>query len=245
MINPIVQQIYDTDHIVNGDGETVLLEYEVSLEDGKFLQSLIHERSWISQTLEIGCAYGMSSLFICGAIEDRPNPRHVIIDPNQSTEFYSTGVAHLQRMGYDFYELFEEKSEFVLPRMVEQEQKFDLIFIDGWHTLDQVMVDVFYATSLLRPNGILVLHDCWMPSVSRIVSYLRHYPCYREIGAVSMAVASTARTISNSFVQILPAYLGKRLLPSSLYYRMYNNQTVVAFEKVETDARSWDWYREF
>ncbi len=38
--------------------------------------------------------------------------------------------------------------------------KFDLIFIDGLHTAEQVKKDFENALKVLSPNGFIVLHDC-------------------------------------------------------------------------------------
>ena len=37
---------------------------------------------------------------------------------------------------------------------------FDLIFIDGLHTADQVKKDFENALNVLSPNGFIVIHDC-------------------------------------------------------------------------------------
>ena len=39
-------------------------------------------------------------------------------------------------------------------------RKFDLIFIDGLHTAEQVKKDFENALKALSPNGFIVLHDC-------------------------------------------------------------------------------------
>lgn len=39
-------------------------------------------------------------------------------------------------------------------------RKFDLIFIDGLHTAEQVKKDFENALKVLSPNGFIVLHDC-------------------------------------------------------------------------------------
>lgn len=39
-------------------------------------------------------------------------------------------------------------------------QPFDLIFIDGLHTAEQVKKDFENALKILSPNGFIVLHDC-------------------------------------------------------------------------------------
>jgi len=42
----------------------------------------------------------------------------------------------------------------------DQSDRFDLIFIDGLHTAEQVRKDFENALKVLSPNGFIVLHDC-------------------------------------------------------------------------------------
>ncbi len=39
--------------------------------------------------------------------------------------------------------------------------RFDLIFIDGSHWIEQVERDVFNALDILAPNGTIAMHDTW------------------------------------------------------------------------------------
>ncbi len=41
--------------------------------------------------------------------------------------------------------------------------KFDLIFIDGVHTEEQVLKDINYAQQKLSKHGVIILHDCMPP----------------------------------------------------------------------------------
>src|SRR4030095_244805 len=42
-------------------------------------------------------------------------------------------------------------------------EKFDLIFIDGFHTEEQVLKDLKNSFRCLAENGITVIHDCMPP----------------------------------------------------------------------------------
>ena len=44
---------------------------------------------------------------------------------------------------------------------------FDLIFIDGLHQYDQVKKDVYNALKFLNKNGVILLHDCMPTSFIR------------------------------------------------------------------------------
>lgn len=39
-------------------------------------------------------------------------------------------------------------------------ERFDLVFIDGLHTAEQVAADVEHALDVLNRGGLIVLHDC-------------------------------------------------------------------------------------
>lgn len=41
---------------------------------------------------------------------------------------------------------------------------FDLVFVDGLHREEQVLRDVLAAWSILRPGGVVVVHDCSPPT---------------------------------------------------------------------------------
>jgi SAM-dependent methyltransferase len=57
----------------------------------------------------------------------------------------------------DFFQLlFETEKQYDLEGI----NTFDLIFIDGLHTAEQVKKDFENALQVLSPNGFIVLHDC-------------------------------------------------------------------------------------
>ena len=45
-----------------------------------------------------------------------------------------------------------------IPKFLTK-KPFDFIFIDGWHTFDYTLVDMFYADRLLRIGGYLLIDD--------------------------------------------------------------------------------------
>jgi SAM-dependent methyltransferase len=63
-----------------------------------------------------------------------------------SDEFFNIGPATLG--------LFDDKGIYLGFEM------FDLIFIDGLHTAEQVKKDFENALKILSPNGFIILHDC-------------------------------------------------------------------------------------
>jgi predicted O-methyltransferase YrrM len=153
----------------------------ISPAEGQCLQRVFSAPD-VCKTLEIGCAYGLSSMFICDSVGKKNVPcRHTIIDPYQSSVFSGCGIRNLQEAGLRGFELLEEPSEIALPRLLASGARFDAALIDGYHTFDQTMVDLYYINRLLRVGGYLALDDCNLPAVNRAVRYLLTYPCYRFV----------------------------------------------------------------
>ena len=50
-------------------------------------------------------------------------------------------------------------------------QKYDVIFVDGLHTAEQVYLDVKNSINHLNENGFIVMHDCNPPTQYHIRSY--------------------------------------------------------------------------
>ena len=49
----------------------------------------------------------------------------------------------------------------------ENKKKFDIVFIDGLHTYDQVKKDILNSINCLKENGIILVHDCMPDSLSK------------------------------------------------------------------------------
>lgn len=47
----------------------------------------------------------------------------------------------------------------ILPKLVQEGRKFDLVFIDGDHSSEGISNDYFYAMQLIRPGGMIAFHD--------------------------------------------------------------------------------------
>ena len=229
----------------------------ISLTEGQFIHSIVKNHD-ISSTIEIGCAHGISSVFICDALRNRPSPHHVIIDPNQSIEFGSAGLRHLAEANIDFYELIEKPSEIALPQLLEEGCEFDFAFVDGYHTFDHALVDFFYLNRLLRVGGYLVLDDNNMAAINKVIRYIRTYPAYQLIGTAGRrgfqrralnAAKLALATLVYPITKIAGKSLSHEIFDSSLIRPQsildLDYSTMVAFQKVAADHRYCDWYDYF
>jgi predicted O-methyltransferase YrrM len=55
--------------------------------------------------------------------------------------------------------LIQEDSVKALYRLLEEQEKFDFIYVDGSHLLLDVLMDVTLSWTLLKKNGILAIDD--------------------------------------------------------------------------------------
>ncbi|MFQ5963460.1 MAG: class I SAM-dependent methyltransferase [Candidatus Scalinduaceae bacterium] len=242
----IIQKIYETGTVIGQSGEVHKLHSEIDRHEGEFLFDIINNDSQILKTLEVGCGYGLSSLFICLATRERAGASHTIIDPFQKTLFDGAGIRNLEEAGIDYFHLIEVKSEFALPRLLEEKEgEFDFIFIDGFHTFDHTLLDCFYGTRLLRVGGYLAIDDVSFPSIKRVVDFLKNYPCYEKYGSVNYnASKSWKKIIARILASPTPRRTWVKVLKPSLYRRIFEDRVtrMIALKKIEEDIRNWDWH---
>lgn len=247
--NKVIDEIYRTRVVHDESGNQYELAAEVDDAEGDYLYRLISSDESITKTVEVGCAYGLSSLHICEALRNRPNASHTIIDPKQMDIWHGIGLAHLKRAEIDFFEFIPEPSELALPDLLrKQPASFDFAFIDGWHTFDQTMLDMYYANRLVRVGGYVVVDDCQWQSVSAAVSYFGNYPAFERVKEPAIVAHSGKQRIAKTITTAFQPGLARAILPAGVYSRYYRRMsfpTMVAFKKVAEDTRNWEWFAGF
>jgi predicted O-methyltransferase YrrM len=240
----LIEEIRRKRTVTSADGEKYPIRlHGIDAAEGRFLSEFIARRPGIIRTLEVGCAYGFSSLHITSALAGRKGAHHVIVDPFQSSDWHRIGVTNLDRAGIDFYNLREEPSELALAQLVKEGEEFDLVFIDGWHTFDQTLVDMYFANRLIKPGGYIIVDDAVWPSVSKAVSNFANYPCFKVVGGSSVFAVRLAHLVAKVFKPFAEV-----IFPHWLYdyvYRLMKYPTMVAIQKVAEDQRSFRWFRSF
>jgi predicted O-methyltransferase YrrM len=241
-----ILEIFEAGTVTGKSGKQHRLHSSIDREECAFLYETIREDPSIRKTLEVGCAFGVSTLCICSATRDRENPFHLIIDPFENTTWDGVGVLNLQKAGIDTFDLIETESEFALPHLLKSEMgQIDLILIDGYHTFDHAMVDTFYATKLLRTGGYLVLDDVSYRSVRRVVDFLMKFPCYELHGSVRRELDKTMTENAARFLlSPIPRRIWSALLSRRNYRRVFEDHVVkmVALKKTSEDERDWRWH---
>lgn len=247
--NSIIDEIYETKVVRDASGNEYMLSSGVDPAEGDYLYQLISSDDSITKTLEVGCAFGLSSLHICEALRNRPGAFHMIIDPKQMDVWHGVGVAHLEQAGIGFFRIISEPSELALPALLRSEpESFDFIFIDGWHTFDHTMLDMFYANRLVRVGGYIVIDDCSWESVAAAVSYYMNYPSYARLREPTILTRTWKTRAARTCRTLLPRRLAHTILPAGIHSRVYRRMcypSMVAFKKVAEDTRNWTWFKDF
>jgi predicted O-methyltransferase YrrM len=243
----LIQQIFEERAVTDADGNRFPLHSEMDSSEGQALYDLIASDSSIRRTLEVGCAYGLSSLHICAALSGREGAKHTALDPFQFTDWHGIGAANLRRAGFDFAEVVPQFSEVALPaKLANEEGKFDLILIDGWHTHDQTTLDLYYANRLLRVGGYVVIDDANAPAVAKAVRAVECFPAYRAIHRED--TSTVMRKLKSVIRRALPVGAAQWLLPAAVFDRYYLRTlypSMAVLQKIAEDKRDFWWARTF
>jgi predicted O-methyltransferase YrrM len=159
----------------SGELQTLAPATRISVDEGLCLYRLCRERK-ANATLEIGCAYGFSTLFILAALARNAAGRHTAIDPWENKDFgyLGIGATKVKEVGMEAsFCLLEEPSALGIPHLINQGLRFDVIFIDGNHRFEYVLVDFALSALVCAQGGLIVFDDMWMPSVRKVVSFVR------------------------------------------------------------------------
>ena len=178
-VNNLLRQMFETRIVYSGAGAEREFRAGINQWQVALLTRMCRERN-VRAAVEIGLAYGTSALAILDGMGNQG--RHVAIDPHQSTDWENIGLLNAQRAGYgDQLEVIELPDDRALPLVLERGDRFDLAFVDGWHTFDSTFIEAYYLDQPLNVGGLMVFHDYAMPGVNRAIAALMAHRPYRVV----------------------------------------------------------------
>lgn len=196
-------------------------------------------------SVEIGCASGMSTLFICRGMQRHGEigARSIhVIDPKQTTHWKNIGRRAIRRAGLAEAVCFhEEPAHLVLPRLLQYGMRTQMVFLDGWHMLDYVLVEAFYCDMMLDVGGIMAIHDLWMPGVQHFAAYWRANRSYEPVnvrGDQLVAAPPHHDAWYNPAYVPVSEYAEQHILP-------HLDRNILLLRKTDRDRRRWDDYTDF
>lgn len=170
-----LRSMYSGEPQTGGDGARYALDAKtrISVKEGICLYRLCRERK-VAATLEIGFAYGFSTLYFLAALAANSAARHVAVDPNENGSWHGIGARKVQEVGMrNAFRLVAEPSIVAIPQLMREGSYFDVVFVDGNHRFDDVLVDFTLAALVCKQGGLVILDDMYMPSIRKVVSFVR------------------------------------------------------------------------
>jgi predicted O-methyltransferase YrrM len=122
--------------------------------------------------LEIGCYEGRSSTWISDNLLTHPDSSMWCIDTFEGSIEHE-GQENLHKLLNTFYSNIAQSKNFrkmrvvvndskqVMPLMIKNGMKFDLIYVDGSHETHDVIQDGVNAFNLLADGGAIIFDDYW------------------------------------------------------------------------------------
>jgi predicted O-methyltransferase YrrM len=169
----LLDSMYRNEPQLGSDGQLHAIDLitRISPEEGALLVQLYTVLN-PQQTVEIGLGYGFSTLFFMMAMQQCDTGHHIAIDPFQDA-FHGIGATRIALLQMeDRFTLIEKESAVALPLLAASGLKAQLIFVDGQHRFDNVLVDFFLADAICARDGIIVFDDMWMPSIQKVARFI-------------------------------------------------------------------------
>jgi len=180
-MNPVLANILATNQVMRPDGAPAPLHSHIPAFECGIMQQWLQDHG-CSRLIEIGLAYGISSLFLCDALANRHEIIYHIIDPYQARDWASVGLHNLAAAGYaERVQFHAEPAEICLPRLWQMGFRCDFALIDGDHTVEKVMTDFFWINRLLVVGGIVIFDDIQLPAILQMVAQVQANPAYRPL----------------------------------------------------------------
>jgi len=131
----------------------------VKIRQGSQINQIMRSRG-AHKSMEIGFAYGFSTVWMLDALNGQDQALHVAIDPFEKTQLGGIGLYQTARLPYSVkFEWIEDYSIHALSGLIKQKAKFDFIFIDGNHRVDDALMDFYLSDQLLAPWVIIAFDD--------------------------------------------------------------------------------------
>jgi predicted O-methyltransferase YrrM len=201
--NPVLREIIESNQVTHPDGRVFKLSSGISTEEANALYGLVREQK-PDVCIEIGMAYGISTLTILTGLEHNGVGSLISIDPYEGWESgMAVALANVERAGYSGrHRHIRLPSYLALPKLIEGKTHAQLCYIDGMHTFDHAFLDFFYSDKLLEVGGVVGFDDAGWRSVWRVIRFLLTHRHYQEID-VGLQRTYRGRNVAAAFVKWL------------------------------------------
>lgn len=249
-MNDLIRQIYKTRLVEDLDGQTYeAFPASISHDDGAAIYKVITDFN-ARRTLETGMAFGVSSLFILQALKDNGGQLHVSIDPYQQTWWHNVGLANVERAGFaSCHRFFNTHSGYAMTELIKNDERFDALFIDGNHRFEYSLFDVILGDRLLNKGGCMILHDTWMPSIQKVISFIlrnrdESYQLAPEYGVGQVSRWRAAKRLAQNLRKNPYDLFSARFFAKNTFFNYCVFRKIRDIPQEDID-RAWDIYYSF
>ena len=208
----------------------------LSQDEALWMVELIRKNR-LSTTLETGVANGLSTLAIASAVQELGG-HHFGVDPCQISDHDEAAIVLMNEFGLiDSFTLLDGPAHLELPHLIQNQKRFDFIFIDGIHLFDFKLIDFFLADQLLQPGGFLLFHDLLIPSVKKTLRYIQRHRDYELLPTPTLrpSVIRKMRYLAAAFLKRRPYW----------YYWPNGFANLLVLRKRSEVYHRWDYFKNF
>ena len=246
-----LEEIYKTSSIeLNDAGERTPLHSHTPMAQGLFLQE-VFEKVKPVKSLEVGFAYGISTLFILEMHRKYNSAKaaHIVIEPDS---YWGPAAVHnIEKEGLaDLLDIRRDYSDKVLTKLFHDNYRIQYAYIDTTKQFDVVMQDFYFINKILDTGGVVILDDCEWPGIQRVARFINTLPHYKIFAAHNPLNSSTkkrlAQSVSTALLKLVP--FKKHFYPTADFStgeQLQLNYSCIAFQKIAEDSRKWDWDKPF
>jgi predicted O-methyltransferase YrrM len=201
--NPVLAEVFRDGTVEHPNGRKLKVTANISRPNVEALGRFVSERK-PRLVVEIGMAYGVSTLAILSALKTNGDGRLISIDPYIGWPTGHLVALHqVARAGLSsFHQHCHECSYESLPKLLAERLQPDLVYIDGNHNFDYVFTDFFFADKLIHAGGVIAFNDSGWRPVYKVIRFLRKFRRYRELD-VALPRAYRSRNLFFSLIKRL------------------------------------------
>jgi hypothetical protein len=129
----------------------------------------------VKNVLEIGCYEGRATSFVCEKYLQKGTNYDVVDTFDGSLEESGMGGTAKRLLEDDFiynnfvhnmsfypdinFNINRGYSQYILPKLEKNKQKYDFIYVDASHRADDTFIDAYYAHKMLNSKGLIIFDD--------------------------------------------------------------------------------------
>jgi hypothetical protein len=95
------------------------------------------------------------------------------IDPCQKTKWGNIGIDNVYNVELsEHHELIDEVNNMAFAKLILDKKKYDIIFLNGWTTFNNILTDFINVYELVKIDGYIVINNISQPGISQLIDFI-------------------------------------------------------------------------